>query len=57
MLYGTSWAVTKLFVHKMSIVEMRMLKCLCDNISKDKIKNKVIHKKVKVASNEDKLKE
>ena len=40
-MYGTKgWAVKKQHVHKISVVEMRMLRWINGNTRKDKIQNK-----------------
>ena len=42
MLYGTKYWATKLHVHKMSVVELKMLRWMCGKTKKDRIKNKCI---------------
>lgn len=49
------WAIKKSYVHKMNVAEMKMLKWILGNIRKNKIKDEVIHKMVKVVPIKDKL--
>ncbi|KAM2891684.1 hypothetical protein COP2_009948 [Malus domestica] len=58
MLYGTKcWAVKHQHVHKMDVVEMRMLRGMCRHMRKDKIGNDDIRGKVGVAEIEGKMRE
>ena len=56
--YGfTSWAVKMQYNHKMSLVEMRILRWISGNTQKDKIKNVDIHLKIAIAPLDEKMKE
>lgn len=58
MLYSTEcWAIRKIHVHKMDMVEIRMLKWMYGIISKNRIRNETIHNKIKVAPIENNLRE
>ena len=58
MLYGAkSWAANKQQVHKMSVVEMRMLRWMSGKTRKDKIRNEFISGSLGVASIGDKMRE
>ena len=57
MLYGKECWVVKKHVHNMSIAGIRMLRWIYGNTRKDRIRNKVIRKKIEVASIENKLRE
>ena len=58
MLYGTKcWAAKKQQVIKMSVIEMRMLRWMCGNITKDIIRNDNIFGMVGAAPIDDKLRE
>ena len=47
MLYGTKcWTIKKQHVHKISVVEMRMLRRISGNTRKDKIPNEEIYIKI-----------
>ena len=40
MTYGAKcWPISKQYMHKMDVVEMRMLKWMCGKTNKDKIRN------------------
>ncbi|KAM2298110.1 hypothetical protein ACFXTI_000109 [Malus domestica] len=51
------WAVNHQHVHKMGVVEMRMLCWMCGHTLKDKIRNEDIRGKVGVAKIEGKMRE
>jgi len=58
LLYGTEcWASKKEHIKKMEVTEMRMLRWMCGNTLRDRIRNEVIRKKVGVAGIVDKLRE
>ncbi|KAM2108225.1 hypothetical protein ACFX1Q_025101 [Malus domestica] len=58
MLYGTKcWAVKHQHVHKMGVVEIRMLRWMCGHKRKNKIRNEDIRGKVGVAEIEGKMRE
>ena len=39
-LYGIEfWAIKKHHVHEMNVAKMRMLRCICENIGKDRSQN------------------
>ncbi|KAL6560073.1 hypothetical protein OROHE_006311 [Orobanche hederae] len=58
LLYGTEcWAVKQCHVQKMNVAEMRMLRWMCGHTKKDRLRNEVIRKKVRVASIEEKMME
>ncbi|RXH69080.1 hypothetical protein DVH24_031413 [Malus domestica] len=57
MLYGIEcWMVKHQDVHKMSVVEMRILRWMCGHTRNGKIKNEDIRGKLKVAKIEEKMK-
>ena len=50
MLYVTEcWAIKRHHAQKMSVAEMRMLRWMCGNTRKDKVRNEDIHTKICVA--------
>nr|XP_018628412.1 uncharacterized protein LOC108946207 [Nicotiana tomentosiformis] len=56
MLYGAEcWRVKNSHTQKLKVAEMRMLRWMCGHTQLDKIRNKVIRKKVGVAPVEDKM--
>ena len=56
LLYGTEcWAIKRHHAHKMSVVETCMLRWMCDNTSRDKVRNEDIHTKISVALIEEKM--
>ena len=56
MLYDTKCqAAKKKHIHKMGVIEMRMLKWISGNTMKDMIQNKEIHLKIGVASIDEKM--
>ena len=58
LLYSTEcWAAKRHHIQKMSVAEMRMLRWMCGNTIKDKIRNEEIRKKVGVAPIENKMRE
>ena len=58
MIYGAEcWIARKPYVHKMNVSEMKMLKWICDNTRKDKIRNKIVCKRIEIASLRTILKE
>ncbi|XP_021725624.1 uncharacterized protein LOC110692850 [Chenopodium quinoa] len=58
LLYGTKcWASKKEHIKKMEVIEMRMLRWICGNTLRDRIRNEVIRKKVGVTGIADKLRE
>ena len=58
MLYGSEcWAVKRQHLHKLSVVEMRMLRWMNDYTRMDRIRNDNIRNKIGVAPIEDKVHE
>ncbi|KAL6497468.1 Palmitoyl-protein thioesterase 1 [Orobanche gracilis] len=58
LLYGTEcWAVKQCHVHKMSVVEMRLLRWMCGHTRKDRVRNEIIRTKVGVTCIENKMRE
>ena len=58
LLYGTEcWANKKQHIHKISVVEMRMLRWMCSKTRMDKVRNEDIRRLVEIASIEDKIRE
>ncbi|XP_019261739.1 PREDICTED: uncharacterized protein LOC109239608 [Nicotiana attenuata] len=58
MLYGAEcWPVKNSHTQKLKVAEMRMLRWMCGHTRLDKIRNKVIREKVRVAPVEDKIRE
>ena len=56
MLYGTEcWAIKSYHAQKMSVAEMRMLRWMCDNTRRDKMRNEDIRTKISIASIEEKM--
>jgi Reverse transcriptase (RNA-dependent DNA polymerase) len=56
MMYGAEcWATKRQHVQKMSVAEMRMLRWICGNTKKDRIRNDDIKDKLGVAPIQDKL--
>jgi hypothetical protein len=60
-LFSCSWIIkaplSLKHVHKLSVLEMRILIWMSGNTRKDKIRNEVIHSKLRVAIVEKKMKE
>jgi len=57
LLYSTEcWAI-KIYAQKMSVAEMRMIRWMCGNTRRDKVRNKDIRTKIGVASIEEKMRE
>lgn len=58
-LFSCSWIIKAPLslkpVHKLSVLEMRILIWMSGNIRKDKIRNEVIHSKLRVATVEKKM--
>ena len=58
LLYGTEcWAIKRYHAQKMSVVEMCMLRWMCGNTRRDKVRNEDIRTKIGVASIEEKMRE
>ena len=58
LLHGTGcWVNKKQHIQKISGAEMRMLRCMCGKIKKDKVRNEDIRCQVGIAPIEDKLRE
>ena len=58
LLYGTEcWAYKKEHIQKLGVTEMRMLRWMCGNTLRDRIKNEVTRMKVGVADIASKLRE
>ena len=50
LLYGAEcWPIKKSQVHRMKVVEMRMIRWMCGHTRLDKIRNEVIRSKIGVA--------
>jgi len=55
LLYGTEyWAIKRYHTQKMSVAEMHMLRWMCGNTRRDKVRNADIRTKISVASIEEK---
>jgi len=58
LLYGIEcWAIKRYHSQKMSVAEMRMLRWICGNTRRDKVRNEDIRTKLGVASIEEKMRE
>ena len=58
LLYGTEcWAIKRYHAPKMSVAEMRMLRWMCDNTRRDKVRNEDIRTKIGIAPIEEKMRE
>ena len=58
MLYGTEcWAIKRHHARKMSVTEILILRWMCDNTRRDKVRNEDIHTKIGVPSIEEKMRE
>jgi len=58
LLYDTKcWAIKRHHAQKMSVAEMRMLRWMCDNTRRDKVRNEDISTKIGVISIEEKMRE
>ena len=58
LLYDTEcWAIKRYHAQKMSVTEMRMLRWMCGNTRRDKVRNENIRTKIGVASIEKKMRE
>ena len=58
MLYSTEcWAIKRNHAQKMSVAEMRMLRWMCGNMRRAKVRNKDICIKIGVTSIEEKMRE
>jgi len=58
LLYDTEcWAIKRHHGQKMSVAEMCMLRWMCGNTRKDKVRNEDIRTKIGVASIEEKMRE
>jgi hypothetical protein len=56
MLYGAEcWSTKRRHVQQLSVAEMRMLRWICGNIRRDRVRNDDIHKRLGVAPVEEKL--
>ena len=51
------WPVKKIQVQRLMVMEMRMIRWMCEFTRLDRIKNEVIRKKVAVGPIEEKLRE
>lgn len=57
MLYGAKcWIANKQHIHKMSVVEMRLLRWMSSKTRNDRIRNESIRKSLSVAPTGDKMK-
>jgi len=58
LLYGTEyWVIKRYHAQKMSVAEMCMLRWMCGNTRRDKVRKEDIYTKIDVASIEEKTKE
>ena len=58
MTYGAEcWPITKQHVHKMDVVDMRMLRWICGKARKEKIRNDHFREHLGIATIEDKIRE
>ena len=58
LLYGIEyWAIKRHHAQKMSVAEMRMLRWMCSNTRRDKVRNENIRTKIGIASIEEKMRE
>ena len=58
MLYGTEyWVIKRYHAQKMNITDMLMLRWMCDNTKRYKMRNENIRTKIGVASIEEKMRE
>lgn len=58
MFHGSEyWTTAELHMHKMTVADMRMLRCMCDKMRKNKIRNKRNMTYEGVVLMEDKTKE
>jgi hypothetical protein len=58
MLYGIEcWAIKKQHIHKMSVIEIRMLRWISGITKKNKIRNEKICLKIGVAPIDEKMRE
>ena len=58
LLYSTEcWAIKRYHAQKMSVAEMCMLRWMCGNTRRDKMRNEDIRTKIGVASIEEKMRE
>jgi len=58
LLHGTGcWPIKRHHAQKMSVVEIRMLRWMCGNTRRDKMRNEDILTKIGVASIEEKMRE
>jgi len=56
LLYGTEcWAIKRYRAQKISVTEMCMLRWMCGNTRRDKVRNEDIRTKIGVASMEKKM--
>ena len=55
-LHGTEcWAIKRQHAQKMSVTEMRMLRWMCSNTRRDKVRNEDIRTKIGVSSIKEKM--
>jgi len=58
LLYGTErWAIKRYHAQMMSVADMCMLRWMCGNMRRDKVRNEDIHTKIGAASIEEKMRE
>jgi len=56
LLYGAEcWPIKRSYIQRMHIVEIRMIRWMCDHTRPDKIRNEVTRGKIGVKSIEDKI--
>jgi len=51
------WDIKRYHTQKMSVAEMRILRWMCGNMRRDKVKNEDIRTKIGVAPIEEKMRE
>jgi len=51
------WAIKRHHAQKISVAEMRMLRWMCGNTRRDKVRNEDIRAKIGVASIKEKMRE
>ena len=55
LLYGTEcWVIKRYHAQKMSVTEMRMLRLMCGNTRRDKVRNEDIRTNIGIAPIEEK---
>ena len=57
VIWHKCWAIKRHYAQKISLAEMRMLRWMCGNTRRDKVRNEGIHTKIVVAPIEEKMRE